>query len=548
MQKDLSPSGRLPSSTLHAAVPTPCPRHGTKPGMLLAACTLRLPRRSLGRRCSTGGMSILIAGYGRHSAVNVLMRSVSFEAARQRIELMGSRVRLGIGELGPQQTQPPQPQPEAAPVPVPFTPAVHSATVAMTLIAKLQASPVSGATVADEPVLTAVGGDVAEPDVVHDNAAFDGGSVASYGNSDGNANGDELDAMEEDERSRRQESGGHKRTAAAVAGADGRSARRPTPAGLRPPDGNSHRRGGGRTGRCHGHRRAPRGDGDCCRPPPGCGGGCRALRDGGGSCCAPRGCGSDRRAPPPAVTADVAPPEAAAGCGYDGGGCCAPPPPAAVAEAAAQAPAAGDGAANPDMVLTHRARACRRAKNRQATSLRVATHIVAGILGGTGDGKLEQLLDLWFRQLRLHVVLIQETHITSQREVQCSEVESRATSWLQSVGVRHGLEWMWAPARFGVNSHGETAIVVRSDLISTERLNIIGSRVALADGRLIYVGVRWAGHDFNLASAYLPSGVSGESLNPCSEQGASLYMCAKQLAHTNPELPPGQTGLLFRSL
>eukprot|EP00955_Chlamydomonas_euryale_P015317 163753-Chlamydomonas_euryale.AAC.1 len=68
------------------------------------------------------------------------------------------------------------------------------------------------------------------------------------------------------------------------------------------------------------------------------------------------------------------------------------------------------------MVLNHRARARRRARNSWAASLRVATHNVAGILGGMGDGKVEQLLDLWFRQLGLHAVLIQETHITSQRE------------------------------------------------------------------------------------------------------------------------------------
>eukprot|EP00955_Chlamydomonas_euryale_P006513 68900-Chlamydomonas_euryale.AAC.1 len=144
------------------------------------------------------------------------------------------------------------------------------------------------------------------------------------------------------------------------------------------------------------------------------------------------------------------------------------------------------------MVLNHRTRTRCRARNSRSTSLRVAMHNVAGILGGTGDGKLEQLLDLWFRQLRLHVVLIQEVHITSQREVQCSEVEARAMSWLQPVGVGHGLEWLWAPAGIGGNSHRGTAIIVWSDLISTQRLKIIGSK--------------WAGHDFNIASAYLPSG------------------------------------------
>eukprot|EP00955_Chlamydomonas_euryale_P008253 87390-Chlamydomonas_euryale.AAC.1 len=34
----------------------------------------------------------------------------------------------------------------------------------------------------------------------------------------------------------------------------------------------------------------------------------------------------------------------------------------------------------------------------------------------------------------------------------------------------------------------------------------MGPKVVSADGRLVYVGVRWAGHDFNLVSAYLQSG------------------------------------------
>ncbi len=147
-----------------------------------------------------------------------------------------------------------------------------------------------------------------------------------------------------------------------------------------------------------------------------------------------------------------------------------------------------------------------RAGGRYAAGLRIATHNVRGLLGAPGQGKVEGLVDLWFRDLNLHMVLLQEVHITSAQRCRCHEVEQRAAAQLESRSLDSGLRWLWTPAGQGGNACGGTAIVVRQSVLASGRLRIVGPPTQTADGRLLHVKVKWGALDFVVASAYLPSG------------------------------------------
>jgi len=154
----------------------------------------------------------------------------------------------------------------------------------------------------------------------------------------------------------------------------------------------------------------------------------------------------------------------------------------------------------PPMVQVSRVR--RQAGQAPARGLRMATHNVRGLLGGRHQQKLEQLLDRWFVQLRLDIVLVQETHLRTR--FACGRAEARTAAWATDSGCE--LRWLWAPASTGRNSRGGTAIVLREDNIASGRLRLGNAVFASQDGRLLHTNVAWGGHNFHLASVYLPSG------------------------------------------
>eukprot|EP00955_Chlamydomonas_euryale_P033571 347956-Chlamydomonas_euryale.AAC.1 len=78
----------------------------------------------------------------------------------------------------------------------------------------------------------------------------------------------------------------------------------------------------------------------------------------------------------------------------------------------------------------------------------MATHNVRGLLGGRHQRKLEQLLASWFIQLRLDIVLVQETHLRTRAT--CGGAEARTAAWAADSGCE--LRWLWAPASAGENN------------------------------------------------------------------------------------------------
>ncbi|KAG1664908.1 hypothetical protein FOA52_006254 [Chlamydomonas sp. UWO 241] len=139
---------------------------------------------------------------------------------------------------------------------------------------------------------------------------------------------------------------------------------------------------------------------------------------------------------------------------------------------------------------------------RHAGGLRIATHNVRGLRGSTA-----QLVQLWLAVLRLDVVLIQETNLARRDSVlgvvaRLARLELAALLAAEDAD-RPPLRFFWA---HGPTPQHGVAIAIRSDLIDSGRLKVVGHPSAVVDGRLLSLKVEWRGHSLTLASAYLPSG------------------------------------------
>jgi exonuclease III len=136
---------------------------------------------------------------------------------------------------------------------------------------------------------------------------------------------------------------------------------------------------------------------------------------------------------------------------------------------------------------------------RHAGGLRIATHNVRGLRGSAA-----QLVQLWLAVLSLDVVLIQETKLARRDSVLgvVASIELAARLAAEDAD-RPPLRFFWA---HGPTQHHGVAIAIRSDLIDSGRIKVVGRPSAAVDGRLLSLKVEWRGHSLMLASAYLPSG------------------------------------------
>ena len=148
------------------------------------------------------------------------------------------------------------------------------------------------------------------------------------------------------------------------------------------------------------------------------------------------------------------------------------------------------------------AKAPRFAGGRLAPGLRLATHNVRGIMGGSLSSlkKVHQLFSIWWTQLRLDIVCVQEVMITADATNRQRSVQQALDAAAQRRG-HPGYSIHWGCNAESARSAG-VAILVRRDL----PLEIVGSVRDDADGRLMTMRCRWAGHDFQLVNCYLPSG------------------------------------------
>lgn len=139
------------------------------------------------------------------------------------------------------------------------------------------------------------------------------------------------------------------------------------------------------------------------------------------------------------------------------------------------------------------------AGGRLAPGLRIATHNVQGMAGRRMSSlvKVHQLFKIWC-ELRLDIICVQEVKIAADNSGRRRQVQQA----LDAAAARHGhpgFEVHW-----GCNNanNAGVALLLRKDL----PLAMVGNVHARVDGRLIHVRCQWAGHDFNLICAYLPSG------------------------------------------
>ena len=148
------------------------------------------------------------------------------------------------------------------------------------------------------------------------------------------------------------------------------------------------------------------------------------------------------------------------------------------------------------------AKAPRFAGGRLAPGLRLATHNVRGITGGSRPSlkKVHQLFSIWGTQLRLDVVCFQEVLIAADATDRQRSVQQA----LDAAAQRHGHPGYaihWGCNKDSARTAG-VAILIRKGL----PLEIVGGVHADVDGRLLSMRCRWAGHDFQLVNCYLPSG------------------------------------------
>ena len=118
--------------------------------------------------------------------------------------------------------------------------------------------------------------------------------------------------------------------------------------------------------------------------------------------------------------------------------------------------------------------------------LRIGTHNANGLRNSRADAAGR----LW-KQLGLDVILVQETHLTSA-------TQGRADDALRALGYQA----LWG--HYGGGSAG-VGVVARLRLLESGELHLEEAQ-HLVPGRLLQVPARWAGHQLQLASIYLPSG------------------------------------------
>jgi exonuclease III len=116
---------------------------------------------------------------------------------------------------------------------------------------------------------------------------------------------------------------------------------------------------------------------------------------------------------------------------------------------------------------------------------------------------MRALLHTWHVQLRLHIVCVQELklHTEDRRAVELTLATAAADLGIPGYHVYWGCNEDAAS--------GGVAILVRSDLLDSGQLSVIGGRKgtkADPDGRLMSMRCKWGGHTLLLACAYLPSG------------------------------------------
>jgi exonuclease III len=102
-------------------------------------------------------------------------------------------------------------------------------------------------------------------------------------------------------------------------------------------------------------------------------------------------------------------------------------------------------------------------------------------------GSTTQLAQLWLAVLRLDVVLIQETHLARRDNVLGVVARLELAARLAAEDAdRPPLRFFWA---HGPTAHHGVAIAIRSDLIDSGRIKVVGPPSTATDGRLISVKV-----------------------------------------------------------
>lgn len=148
------------------------------------------------------------------------------------------------------------------------------------------------------------------------------------------------------------------------------------------------------------------------------------------------------------------------------------------------------------------------AAGRLAPGLRVATHNVRGLRGAStgvmaGLAKAHALVRLWWCQLRLDIVCVQECKVKASDRSGQQNIEHAVAAAAEELGAP-GYKFFWDlnPAA----ASGGVAILVRADWLARGRLTVANNVTKGKDGRLLALRCKWAGHAFSLVNCYLPSG------------------------------------------
>lgn len=130
-----------------------------------------------------------------------------------------------------------------------------------------------------------------------------------------------------------------------------------------------------------------------------------------------------------------------------------------------------------------------------APVLRWGSHNANGL---TTPARVREAADSW-RRAGYQVLLLQEHHLTLFSAVKILR-KLRRLGWT----VYHAC----GPAGADGRGRGGTAIMIRSSLLSSGALSLVGGEAAVqrsADGRYVAVPVRWSGHLLHICSVYLPN-------------------------------------------
>ena len=142
----------------------------------------------------------------------------------------------------------------------------------------------------------------------------------------------------------------------------------------------------------------------------------------------------------------------------------------------------------------------------------MATHNAKGLLvcDGKGIHRVTKLMQQWAADLKLHVVCLQETHITSIRQQQ--QAQQLINTAAQALGCPTYKAFWGATDK--TDAYAGVGVLIRSDLMESDTPTISlhpvtpGGPVVQATNRSIHIRFQWAGHDIALHNVYLPSGAS----------------------------------------